>query len=206
MEKRKITIVDSQTNSKVEVMTDATTFGELKAAVKNAGINIEDKDWLEGITKTSPRSDESVLPTNVHYVPKRGENAGREIVTNNLVYMLTNVEKKIKSGVDRKEVYTMIKELNFQDAIKEHFGRNYTQVSTENLISFLEATKSKKSAPKKEVKPKSSAVSDSEFASAVVAFIYSLPVSTQSLIIESLSRGANGFSDAEVDEIINSVR
>ena len=223
MEKRKITIVDSQSGSKVEIMTDATTFGELKKAVVNAGINVTNKDWLEGITKTSPRSDESVLPTNVKYVPKRGENAGKEIITNNLVYMLTNVEKKIKSGMDRKEAYAKVKELNLADSIKKEFGRNFTQVSTENLVSFVEKSQKKGNSVKANTKSKVESLnkameskesmktavknlSDEVFASAVVTFIYNLPVGVQNSIVETLMRGANGFSTAEVDEIIDSVK
>ena len=91
MENRKIIIVDSSSNQKVVVNTDAETFGELKRAARNAGINYEGKDWLEGITKTSPVGDDSLLPTNVNY---------KGTVTNNLVYMLTNTNKRIRSGVD----------------------------------------------------------------------------------------------------------
>ena len=58
---------------------------------RNAGINYEGKDWLEGITKTSPVGDDSLLPTNVNY---------KGTVTNNLVYMLTNTNKRIRSGVN----------------------------------------------------------------------------------------------------------
>lgn len=89
MENRKIIIVDSSSNQKVVVNTDAETFGELKRAARNAGINYEGKDWLEGITKTSPVGDDSLLPTNVNY---------KGTITNNLVYMLTNTNKRIKSG------------------------------------------------------------------------------------------------------------
>ena len=89
METRKIIIVDSASNRKVELNTDATTFGELKRAARAAGINYDGKDWLEGITKTMPTTDDSLLPTNVTY---KGN------VTNNLAYMLTNTNEKIKSG------------------------------------------------------------------------------------------------------------
>ena len=86
---RKIIIVDSASNSQTPITTDATTFGQLKAAVRAAGINIDGKDWLEGLTKTQPMSDDALLPTNVNY---KGQ------VTNNLVYMLTNTNKKTRSG------------------------------------------------------------------------------------------------------------
>lgn len=91
METRKIIIVDSSSNQKVVVNTDATTFGELKRAARAAGISYEGKDWLEGITKTSPVGDDSLLPTNVNY---------KGTTTNNLVYMLTNTNKRIRSGID----------------------------------------------------------------------------------------------------------
>lgn len=102
MEQRKIIIVDSSSNRNVVVNTDAVTFGELKRAARAAGISYEGKDWLEGITKTSPVGDDSLLPVNVTY---KGQ------VTNNLVYMLTNTNKRIKSG--------MI------DAIVENITRRY---------------------------------------------------------------------------------
>ena len=91
MEQRKIIIVDSSSNRKVTVTTDATSFGELKRAARAAGISYEGKDWLEGITKTSPVGDDSLLPTNVNY---------KGTTTNNLVYMLTNTNKRIRSGID----------------------------------------------------------------------------------------------------------
>lgn len=128
MEQRKIIIVDSSSNRKVTVNTDATNFGELKRAARAAGINYEGKDWLEGLTKTSPVSDDSLLPVNVNY---------RGTVTNNLVYMLTNTNKRIRSGMNRQEAYAEIKRLGLADGVKKKFGRNFTQVGTNDLIDFI---------------------------------------------------------------------
>lgn len=128
METRKIMIVDSSSNQKVVVNTDATTFGELKKAARAAGINYEGKDWLEGITKTSPVGDDSQLPTNVQF---------KGATTNNLVYMLTNTNKKIRSGGDRKSLYEEIKKHNLAEKIKEAFGRNYTQIGNAVLQDFI---------------------------------------------------------------------
>lgn len=129
MEQRQIIIVDSSANKKVVVNTDATNFGELKRAAKAAGINYEGKDWLEGLTKTSPMSDDSLLPVNVPY---QGN------VTNNLVYMLTNTNKRIKSGsMSRQEAYAEIKKLGLAEGIKKKFGRNFTQVGTNDLVDFI---------------------------------------------------------------------
>ena len=128
MDQRKIIIVDSSSNRKVTVNTDATSFGELKRAARAAGINYEGKDWLEGLTKTSPVSDDSLLPVNVNY---------KGTVTNNLVYMLTNTNKRIRSGMNRQEAYAEIKKLGLADDVKKKFGRNFTQVGTNDLIGFI---------------------------------------------------------------------
>lgn len=129
MEKRKIVVIDSATNRKVEVMTDATTLGELKRDLRSSGISFENKDWLEGFSQTSPVSDDSQLPQAVTYQGK---------TTNNLVYMLTNTNKTIKNGMDRKEAYALIaKDENLKEIIKEKFGKNYTQVKTAELEKIL---------------------------------------------------------------------
>lgn len=146
MEQRKIIIVDSSSNRKVTVNTDATSFGELKRAARAAGINYEGKDWLEGLTKTSPVSDDSLLPVNVNY---------KGTVTNNLVYMLTNTNKRIRSGMNRQEAYAEIKKLGLAEDVKKKFGRNFTQVGTNDLIAFINKNNKKaNAAPAKETQKK----------------------------------------------------
>ena len=51
--------------------------------------------------------------------------------------MLTTSRKKIESGNARNDVYEEIRRHNFQDAIKEYFGKNFTQVTTKELEDFL---------------------------------------------------------------------
>lgn len=56
----------------------------------------------------------------------------------------------------RKELYATIKEFGLQDIIKETFGANFTNVSTENLMNVVEAFNKKKAktkAPKVAKKP-----------------------------------------------------
>lgn len=130
MEVRKIYINDTARNNVITLETDATTFGEVKAAAIAAGVDISDKDWLEGITKTTPTSDDSLLPTNVSY---KGQ------VTNDLVFLLTNTNKKIKSGSLRSDLYAEIKEKNLQKNIANMFSKNYTNVSTGDLQNFLKS-------------------------------------------------------------------
>lgn len=138
---RKIIIVDSASNSQTPITTDATTFGQLKAAVRAAGINIEGKDWLEGLTKSQPMSDDALLPTNVNY---KGQ------VTNNLVYMLTNTNKKTKSGaMSYTEMKSYIKNKGLAAEFQSKYGKNYTQGKTSEFQEFIAAHSAPASQPAK---------------------------------------------------------
>lgn len=129
---RTFTIVDSESQVTKEIRSTATTLAELKRDLVSAGFSVEGKAIQEGLTRTELVDDASMLP---HDVPYRGT------ITNNLVFRLTKSNKKIESGIDRKEVNEMVKEKGLQGIIKERFGKNYTHVSTNdimNLISELE--------------------------------------------------------------------
>ena len=142
---RKIIIVDSASNSQTPITTDATTFGQLKAAVRAAGVNIDGKDWLEGLTKTQPMSDDALLPTNVNY---KGQ------VTNNLVYMLTNTNKKTRSGaMSYTEMKSYIKNNGLAAEFQQKYGKNYTQGKTTEFQEFIAAHSAPASQPAKPAKP-----------------------------------------------------
>lgn len=206
MEQRKIIIVDSSSNRKVTVTTDATSFGELKRAARAAGINYEGKDWLEGLTKTSPVSDDSLLPVNVNY---------KGTVTNNLVYMLTNTNKRIRSGMSRAEVYAEIKKLGLAEKVKATFGRNFTQVGTKELIAFMEKNSGKVSeeTPKKKEEPKTPPCYDYEamynlLVEAIAKFLVSIPqeildtvAEVSKNIVPETSVEEIDFSEMSVDEL-----
>lgn len=137
METRKITVVSTKNQKKSVIMSAATTLAELKSDLRQNGIDYDGMTFYEGTSKTELKTDESVLP---HDVPYKGT------TTNELVFMLTNTNKKIKSGaMSRKEVYNKITELGLQDECKKKFGRNFTQCTTADLISLVEKA-SKKSA------------------------------------------------------------
>lgn len=140
---RTITIFDSATNRRITLNGDYTTFGEVKAAAIQAGINVTGKDWLEGLTKTQPAGDDSILPTNIPH---------KDQVTNDLVYMLTNTNKQIKSGADRKALYEKIAALGLKDFIKRKYNRNFTQVSSSDLEAVV-AEAEAKNTPKSESTP-----------------------------------------------------
>ena len=126
---REILIANTKTQKRSKVTTSATTLGELKADLRAAGINYNGMTFTEGISKTQLLDDATQLPQNVMY---KGQ------PTNNLVILLTNTKKNIASGaMSRKEVYQAIKDNNLQEAVKEEFGRNFTQVPTSDLLVFL---------------------------------------------------------------------
>lgn len=131
METRKVTIINSKTQSQSVIQNSkAVTLGELKQEMRDAGIDYEDMTFFEGHMRAELKDDASTLPTNIPY---KGQ------VVNDLVFMLTAPEKKIKSGtMTRAEVYAEIKKRNLQSDCMNLFGKNFTQCSTADLISLIE--------------------------------------------------------------------
>ena len=128
---RKITVLVESTQSKHVLQSNATTLGELKDELREKNISFNSDDvFKEGMSKTVLTTDESILPSNI---PWRGE------VTNDLIFMVTAPQKKIKSGVmTRAEVYAEVKRLNLQDTISKKVGKNFTQCSTATLLTFID--------------------------------------------------------------------
>ena len=128
---RKITVLVESTQSKHVLQSNATTLGELKDELREKNISFNPDDvFKEGMSKTVLTTDESILPSNI---PWRGE------VTNDLIFMVTAPQKKIKSGVmTRAEVYAEIKRLKLQDTIIKKVGKNFTQCSTAVLLTFID--------------------------------------------------------------------
>lgn len=128
MEERKITVVPTTSHVKKTIMSSAETLGQLKEDFTKAGIDYADMTFYEGLTKTELNHDDSLLPRNINY---------KGTVTNDLVFMLTYANKKIKSGVDRQHIYEVIKSNGLQGAVKEAFGKNFTMVKTVDLVDFI---------------------------------------------------------------------
>lgn len=143
MEKRKITVVCTTGNRTVEILSDATTLRELKSDLTREGISYRNMSFLEGLSKTELKSDDSILP---HDITWKGQ------VTNNLVIMLTTTNKNIKSGasMSRMEAYTCIRTMGLQDECQKRFGKNFTQCKTSDLVSLIEEKRDKKESPAKE--------------------------------------------------------
>ena len=133
METRKITVIETRNSKKTIIETSATTLGELKRDFSAHGIDYSDMTFFEGLTKTELINNDSILPTNVMY---------KGTPTNNLTIMLTNSNKKIKSGAlsettPRSVVYSHIQNMGLQTQCVARYGRNYTQVPTASLIALI---------------------------------------------------------------------
>jgi hypothetical protein len=129
METRKITVISNKGQYKKVMNSAASTLGELKADMTAVGIDYDGMSFLEGLTRTELIDDASQLPTNVNY---------RGTITNDLVFYLTATNKKIKSGMTRQEAYARLNECpELKDVVKDTFGRNFTQVSTDNLVHII---------------------------------------------------------------------
>lgn len=144
MEFRKVTIINNKTQSqKVIQASAATTLGELKREMREAGIEFEGMTFFEGHLRAELKDDASILPTNIPY---KGQ------VVNDLTFLLTAPEKKIKSGaMSRAEAYNAIKAKGLQSECVKRFGKNFTMCKTQDLIDLL-GEGSAKAAPVKEEK------------------------------------------------------
>ena len=154
METRKITIISTKNHSTKVINSAATTLAELKSDLHSAGIDYTDCTFFEGLTKTELKNDAAILP---HDVPYKGT------TTNNLVFMITNASKKIRSGADRKSIIAEIKTKNLTEVVKKTYGKNYTNCKTEDLEKILNMNNisAPKEAPaKKETAETNTSVSD----------------------------------------------
>ena len=162
MEKRKITVIPTKTHKTQVIESAATTLAELKADLTKAGIDYTDCTFFEGLTKIELKNDAAILP---HDVPYKGT------TTNNLVFMITNASKKIRSGakLDRKAIIEEIKAKNLTEVVKKTYGKNYTNCKTEDLEKILSMNNNSapKEAPVKketvETKSNTSVSNDTEY-------------------------------------------
>lgn len=132
METRKVTIINNKTQKQSVIQaSSATNLGELKAEMRELGINYEGMTFFEGHMRAELKDDAAPLPTNIPY---KGQ------IVNDLTFLLTAPEKKIKSGaMTRSEAYDAIKANNLQGACLVKFGKNFTMCKTQDLIGLIES-------------------------------------------------------------------
>lgn len=146
----RVSVVNTRTQSRTDIESNAVTLADLKAELSEKGIDYSGMTFMEGSTKVELKDDSSILPTNVP-VKRNGVATGE--TTNNLVFFLTTPNKNIKSGaMSRAEAYAEIKRLGLQSACVEKFGRNFTQCTTDNLIKLVANATATKKVTKKTTK------------------------------------------------------
>ena len=143
---RKIKVLVESTQSMVVIENDdIRTLGELKDILRSRNVSFNSENvFKESRSKSILVKDESVLPTNV---PWKGG------VTNDLNFLISVPERKIKSGMDRKEAYALIKKHNLQDTVKEVSGKNFTMTSTAVLEEVIQKHLKKNGSSKPAGKP-----------------------------------------------------
>ena len=131
MEARKITVVNSMSQSSKTIMSGASTLGELKDDLTANHITFNNEcSFTEGISRTALLNDDSQLPMNVTY---RGNQ------TNELVILISATKSKISSGAfERSDLYYMIhNDVNLRLYILEQSGKNFTNISTAELNNLV---------------------------------------------------------------------
>ena len=188
MEKRKITVIPTKTHKTQVIESAATTLAELKADLTKAGIDYTDCTFFEGLTKIELKNDAAILP---HDVPYKGT------TTNNLVFMITNASKKIRSGakLDRKAIIEEIKAKNLTEVVKKTYGKNYTNCKTEDLEKILSMnnTPTLKEAPAKKEVPSESVMKTTDLSNYV----------TKAELREVIESLLKEMEDVEVDYVEN---
>ena len=192
METRKITIISTKNHSTKVINSAATTLGELKTDLDNAGIGYTDCTFFEGLTKTELKNNDAILP---HDVPYKGT------ITNNLVFMITNASKKIKSGADRKSIIAEIKAKNLTEVVKNTYGKNYTNCKTEDLEKILSMnnTSTPKEAPAKKEVSNNPAMKTTDLSSYVTKA--ELREVIESLLKEMENAEVDYVEDVDIDNI-----
>ena len=192
METRKITMISTKNHSTKVINSAATTLGELKTDLDNAGIEYTDCTFFEGLTKTELKNNDAILP---HDVPYKGT------ITNNLVFMITNASKKIKSGADRKFIIAEIKAKNLTEVVKNTYGKNYTNCKTEDLEKILSMnnTSTSKEVPAKKEVSNNPAMKTTNLSSYVTKA--ELREVIESLLEEMENAGVDYVEDVDIDNI-----
>ena len=194
MEKRKITVIPTKTHKTQVIESAATTLAELKADLTKAGIDYTDCTFFEGLTKIELKNDAAILP---HDVPYKGT------TTNNLVFMITNASKKIRSGakLDRKAIIEEIKAKNLTEVVKKTYGKNYTNCKTEDLEKILSMnnTSTLKEAPAKKEVPNESIMKTTDLSNYVTKA--ELREVIESLLKEMEDVEVDYVEDVDIDNI-----
>lgn len=128
---KKVTVFSTLGKNAQEFQTSATTWGELQKNLKEMSISFSGMKAVIGENKHTLESENALLPFN--------ELEDKTKVYTDFTLYLMPV--KTKSGYDRKEMFSLIKEFVGKDAAKKALftvnGKNMTQLSTPVLEQLV---------------------------------------------------------------------
>lgn len=194
--KRNVIVVSTNTQSRKDFKdVEVTTLADIKKLLDDAGIDYTNQAFYEGVSKAEYKSDDSILPTNM---PFKGS------VTNDLVFQLSNANKKISSGAmnpKRQKCFDYIKEHNLFKEVKDNFGLIYTSVSTDNLEKFINS-RSVKTLHENSVQKNNNIESTNSLESSFIATVIS-GLTKLGYIVCKPKCGIKSLSKSEIDDILN---
>lgn len=136
----KATIVNTVDNTTkvVDLPSAVTDLSDLKHF-----LNITEGQFFEGTTHTDLTSNSQSIPA----IPAEKADKG-------YVFFVSPAQNKFKNGaLSRKECYDYIKSHNLGDAVKDKFGKNFTQVSNADLNTIIAMKNHNDTCPSEEVAP-----------------------------------------------------
>ena len=195
---RTITVFNQNTQEKsVFENVDVTTVEQLTSFLNQKGYDLSNMDLREGVSRTNLTSGS--LP---HDIPYKGS------TTNDLLIFMTMKNKKVSSGMDRKEAIEYMKANSLEDEVKKSCGDNWTRVSTVNLVAFCERHKgigkpNAGVAVKQAAKPTSAAGPvDAVVALAGLLADNGVIKATEAAQIQEIARKTIGYSMEEIREFL----
>lgn len=199
---RNITVYEKEAQRKtVFENVDVNTLADIKTLLDNKGINYYNMEFLEGVSKVRLMVDDSVLPSNIPY---------KGSVTNDLVILMTLKNEKISSGAQtRQDLYDFIKTNHLEDAIKEKFGKNFTNVSTLDLINFAADHACVKEEPEKSLIERAKEVVEDLYNYGHITEdeykVLSGALINENAHLDKQEDDSKGFSRDEINEMISSL-
>lgn len=128
---RRIIICDKMSGSNITITEDINTYNQLFEIIRRNVTDLSNKNITNGATKEEILDSSDVIPSEFHY-------NGRSI--SDIVVIVTSKTKKTPFGASnmtRGEAYEIIKANNYGEEIKRVYGRNYTVITTDELVKFI---------------------------------------------------------------------
>ena len=128
---RRIIICDKMNGSHQTITKDIDTYSQLFSVIRENVTDLSNKNITNGATKKEILDSSDVIPSEFHY-------NGRSI--SDIVVIVTSKTKKTPFGagiMTRGEAYEIIKANNYGEEIKRVYGRNYTVITTDELVKFI---------------------------------------------------------------------